>query len=76
MQEYFQLRINGSEYRVQRVESIINISFAAAALLYKGAEKSSSSSSSSKTYVNYTFDPLHSVFTTIYSQLEKLLQSL
>ena len=29
--EFFQLRINGSKYRVQRVESIINISFAAAA---------------------------------------------
>ena len=66
--------MNGSKYQVQRVESIINLSFAAAALLYKGAEKSSSSSN--KTYFYYTFDPLHSVFTTIYSQLEIRLQSL
>ena len=32
LQEYFQLRKNGSKYQVQRVESIINISFAAAAV--------------------------------------------
>ena len=35
LQEYFLLRVNGSKYRVQRFESIINISFAAAAALFR-----------------------------------------
>ena len=32
LRKNFQLKMNGSEFRVQRVEGIINISFAAAAL--------------------------------------------
>ena len=66
LQEYFLLRVNGSKYRVQRFESIINISFAAAAALFRTlVNPSPACGKSSKTYVYYTFETLHSVFTTI-----------
>ena len=72
--EFFELRIKGSKYRLQRVESIIKISFAAAAVFRTlgGIEQGAEKSSSSNTYLYYIFNTLHLVFTTIYSQLEIL----